>query len=55
MMQDLSDKLREYMQKQNISQAELSERSNISKTQISNILMKKACPRIDTIQLIAMR
>lgn len=52
MMPDLSDKLREYMQKQNISQAELSERSNISKTQISNILMKKACPRIDTIQLI---
>lgn len=51
-MPDLSDKLREYMRKQNISQAELSERSNISKTQISNILMKKASPRIDTIQLI---
>lgn len=51
-MPDLSDKLREYMRKKNISQAELSNRSNISKTQISNILLKKACPRIDTIQLI---
>lgn len=51
-MPDLSDKLREYMRKQKMSQAELSERSHISKTQISNILMKKACPRIDTIELI---
>lgn len=51
-MPDLSDNLREYMRMQKISQAELSNRSNISKTQISKILKRKACPRIDTLKLI---
>lgn len=51
-MPDLSDKIRELMRLQNMSQARLSEQSHISKTQISNILTKKSIPRIDTLELI---
>ena len=51
-MPNIPGRLRELMHLCNMSQARLSEESQISKTEISNILTGKCNPKVDTLELI---